>query len=163
MTQRFHRRAWRGRLFGRIALFLMLLVWLGPLYWLVNTAFKYKVQIQSYEPIWLPQPPTMENITWIFRNLDRAALWRSVVVVAISVGFAVLLGPPMAYALSRFRRRINRQLEFWIISTRMMPPAALIMPYYFLLLRVHLLNTEIGLTLLYIAVNLPLTCWIMLA
>ena len=37
------------------------------------------------------------------------------------------------------------------------------MPFYFLLLRTHLLNTELGLVLLYIAVNLPLTSWIMLA
>jgi multiple sugar transport system permease protein len=77
--------------------------------------------------------------------------------------FSVIFGPLMAYALSRFRTRFNRQLESWIISTRMMPPAALIMPFYFIFLRVHLLNNELGLMLLYIAINLPLTSWIMLA
>ncbi len=132
-------------------------------YWLVNTTFKYKAQIQSEAPVWFPRPPTLENLGWVWNNLDFSALDRSLRVVAISVAFAMLFGPLMAYALSRFHTRGNRQVESWIISTRMMPPAALIMPYYFLLLRTHLLNTELGLTLLYIAVNLPLTCWIMLA
>jgi multiple sugar transport system permease protein len=121
------------------------------------------VQIQSDAPVWLPNPPTMENIDWVFSNLDPAALMRSIHVVVASVVFSVIFGPLMAYALSRFPSRYNKQIENWIISTRMMPPAALIMPFYFLFLRVHLLNTELGLTLLYIAVNLPLTSWIMLA
>jgi len=99
----------------------------------------------------------------VWRNVDHAALWRSVHVVAVSLAFSVVFGPLMAYALTRFRTRANAQLESWIISTRMMPPAALIMPFYFLFLRTHLLNTETGVALLYIAINLPLTCWIMLA
>ena len=152
-----------GRIFGRILLGAIMLVWLAPLYWLVNTALKNKAQIQSYAPVWLPSPPTLENLSWVVANLDHAALWRSLHVVAVSVALSVAFGPVMAYALTRFKTRLNRQLENWIISTRMMPPAALIMPYYFLLLRTHLLNTELGLILLYTAVNLPLTCWLMLA
>lgn len=157
------RRPGLGTWLGRLCLTLFLAVWMVPLYWLVNTTFKFKSQIQSDMPVWLPNPPTMINIDWVIHNLDPAALQRSLHVVAISVVFSVIFGPLMAYALSRFPSRYNRQLENWIISTRMMPPAALIMPFYFLFLRVHLLNTELGLTLLYIAVNLPLTSWIMLA
>ena len=157
------RRVGIGTWIGRLFLALFLAVWMVPLYWLVNTTFKFKVQIQSDLPVWLPSPPTMENIDWVFANLDPAALMRSIHVVVLSVLFSVVFGPLMAYALSRFPSRYNKQIENWIISTRMMPPAALIMPFYFLFLRVHLLNTELGLTLLYIAVNLPLTSWIMLA
>jgi multiple sugar transport system permease protein len=157
------RRAGIGTWIGRLCLALFLAVWMVPLYWLVNTSFKFKVQIQSDVPVWLPNPPTMSNIDWVLNNLDPAALMRSIHVVVLSVAFSVLFGPLMAYALSRFPSRYNRQIENWIISTRMMPPAALIMPFYFLFLRAHLLNTQLGLTLLYIAINLPLTSWIMLA
>jgi multiple sugar transport system permease protein len=157
------RRAGIGTWIGRLCLAVFLAIWMVPLYWLVNTSFKFKVQIQSDVPVWLPHPPTMENIDWVLNNLDPAALMRSIHVVVLSVAFSVLFGPLMAYALARFPSRYNRQIENWIISTRMMPPAALIMPFYFLFLRVHLLNTQLGLTLLYIAINLPLTSWIMLA
>jgi multiple sugar transport system permease protein len=163
LPARRRRRAGIGTWLGRLFLTLFLAVWMVPLYWLVNTTFKFKVQIQSDVPVWLPNPPTMENINWVLNNLDPAALMRSIHVVVASVLFSVIFGPLMAYALSRFPSRYNKQIENWIISTRMMPPAALIMPFYFLFLRAHLLNTELGLTLLYIAVNLPLTSWIMLA
>jgi multiple sugar transport system permease protein len=148
---------------GRLALALVIGLWVAPLYWLVNTAFKIKVQIQSPTPVWFPDPVTFENLQWVYDNLDFAAFERSLRVAAISVGVAIVLGPVMAYALSRFRGRWNAQAENWIISTRMTPPAAMIMPFYFLALRANLLNSEIGLTILYIAINLPLTVWMMLA
>jgi multiple sugar transport system permease protein len=152
-----------GAWVGRIALACILAMWIAPLYWLVNTAFKVKVQIQSPAPVWFPNPVTLENMQWVLENLDPSAFTRSLRVVAISVIIAMLLGPTMAYALSRFHTRWNRQIENWIISTRMTPPAAMIMPFYFLALRTDLLNSEFGLIILYIAVNLPLTVWMMLA
>ena len=161
LQQRHH--AWPVQLLGTLALLLGLSVWVAPLYWLANTTFKFKSQIQSDEPVWFPHPITFDNIAWVWANLDHQALYRSIRVVSVSVIVSLIFGPLMAYALSRFATRANRQLENWIISTRMMPPAALIMPLYFLALRTALLNTETGLALLYIAINLPLTCWIMLA
>lgn len=148
---------------GRLLLLLFMLFWLFPLYWLINTTFKFKAQIQSFAPVWFPNPPTMTNINWVLENLERGPLQRSVIAVVVSVGIALLIGPPMAYMLSRIKGRASRELQFWIISTRMLPPAALIMPYYFLLLRVNLHNTETGLILIYTAINLPLVVWIMLA
>ncbi len=155
--------SWPVRLLGTLALLGVLSVWLAPLYWLANTTFKFKAQIQSEAPVWFPHPITFDNIAWVWTNLNHEALYRSIRVVAVSVAVSLVFGPLMAYALSRFHTRANKQLENWIISTRMMPPAALIMPLYFLALRTSLLNTELGLSLLYIAINLPLTCWIMLA
>jgi multiple sugar transport system permease protein len=148
---------------GRILLCLALLVWIGPIYWLVNTAFKVKVQIQSPTPVWFPNPITLENFEWVYDNLDASAFLRSLRVVTLSVAVALLVGPVMAYALSRFKTRFNAQVENWIISTRMTPPAALIMPFYFLALRTSLLNNEFGLTIVYVAINLPLAVWMMLA
>ena len=155
--------SWPVQTAGVVALVLGLSVWLAPLYWLANTTFQYKAQIQSESPVWFPSPITFDNVAWVWANLDHEALYRSLRVVSASVAVSLIFGPLMAYALSRFHTRANRQLENWIISTRMMPPAAMIMPLYFLALRTNLLNTELGLSLLYIAINLPLTTWIMLA
>lgn len=159
----FGTRSRLGTLIGRVLLGLILCVWIGPIYWLVNTAFKLKVQIQSPEPIWFPHPVTLENMQWVFQNLDSSAFFRSLRVVPISVGIALVCGLLMAYALSRFHTRYNGQLETWIISTRMMPPAAMIVPFYFLALQAHLLNSELGLIVVYIAIDLPLVVWMMLA
>ncbi len=148
---------------GTVLLVLVMSFWILPLYWLLNTAFKYKSQIQSYSPVWFPHPITFSNIVWVLNNLDHAAFYRTIRVVGVSVVVSMVFGSLMAFALSRFRSPATRQLENWIISTRMMPPAALITPLYFLGLKTRLLNTDTGLTILYIAINLPLTVWIMLA
>lgn len=152
-----------GMIIGRILLVLALSVWVAPLYWLINTALKIKVQIQSASPVWFPSPVTFENFQWVAENLDQSAFFRSIRVIAVSVGLSLVFGPLMAYSLSRFRTRFNAQIENWIISTRMTPPAAMIMPFYFLALRTGLMNNEFGLIIVYIAINLPLTVWIMLA
>lgn len=152
-----------GLLIGRALLALALVVWIAPIYWLINTAFKVKVQIQSPTPVWFPDPITFDNMQWVYENLDASAFLRSLRVVTVSVGVSLILGPLMAYALSRFHTRWNAQIENWIISTRMTPPAAMIMPFYFLALRTDLLNSELGLIIVYVAVNLPLTVWMMLA
>lgn len=147
--------------YGLLSIFL--LVWAFPLYWIINTAFKYKAQIQSFQPVWLPIPFKTGNFTWIWENLEWSAAVTSAETVLFSLFVAMLFGPAIAYALTRFRTAANKHLAFWIISTRMMPPAALIIPYYFLLLNTNLLNTTLGLALLYSAINLPLATWIMLA
>jgi len=152
-----------GTWIGRVLLVLCLSVWVAPLYWLVNTAFKIKVQIQSPAPVWFPSPVTLDNIQWVLENLDQSAFFRSIRVVFVSVGVALVIDPPMAYALARFRTRFNHQIENWVISTRMIPPAAMIMPFYFLALKTGLMNSEFGLIIVYIAINLPLEIWIMLA
>jgi multiple sugar transport system permease protein len=152
-----------GTWIGRILLILALGIWVGPLYWLVNTAFKVKVQIQSPAPVWFPDPISFENLEWVYENLDQSAFFRSMRVVGASVAVALIFGPLMAYALSRFKNRMTGQLENWIISTRMTPPAAMIMPFYFLALRTGLMNSELGLTIMYVAINLPLAVWIMLS
>lgn len=160
-------RQWkRGRIrraVGPTTLVVCLFLWLFPIYWLVNTSLKLKVQVESSYPVWVPRPLTVTNFRWLIANLNYAALWRSVYVVAITVIVSVAFGSVMAYALARFENRINKHVEFWVISTRMMPPAALIIPYYILLLRSRLLNTGAGLSILYIAINLPLVTWLVLA
>ena len=152
-----------GSLLGRIALFLCVLGWVFPLYWLLNSSLKNKVDVQSATPVWYPRTLTWDNFDWVLNNLERDPLVRSAIVVLVSVGIALIFGPLMAYALSRFKFSKSKDLQFWIITTRMLPPAALIMPYYFLFNRLDLLNTNLGLILLYTTVNLPLTTWIMLA
>lgn len=147
----------------RILLFVFTVVWLSPLYWLLNTAFKYKKEIQSALPVWIPTPIYFGNIIWLLNNVDYGAVERSIIAVASTIAATLVLAPPIAYALSRFRGRANKHIEIWIITTRMMPAAALIVPYYVIFRHLGLLNTGIGLVILYISINLPLMTWILLA
>ena len=63
---------------------------------------------------------------------------------------------PAAYAFSRFRVPLRDDLLFFILSTRMMPPIAVAIPIYLMYREVGLLDSRIGMILLYTAVNLSL-------
>jgi len=147
---------------GRTILGIVLLGWLFPVYWLVLTAVKEKVDIESPNPVWLVRP-VADNFQWLQANFSFDPLFHSLVAVSVSVAVAVLLGAPMAYALARFPFKRRDDVEFWVISTRMLPPEALIIPYYALAIRLHFIGTIGSLTLIYTAVNLPVVVWILLA
>ena len=62
----------------------------------------------------------------------------------------------------RFRRALgNSDVAFWLISQRMLPPVAVVIPIYVLFQRVHLLDTQLALIVTYVATNLPIVVWLM--
>ena len=78
-----------------------------------------------------------------------------------STFLAVFLGTIAAYAFSRFRVPLKDDLLFFILSTRMMPPIAVAIPIYLMYRAIGLLDTHIGMILLYTAVNLSLSVWLL--
>jgi multiple sugar transport system permease protein len=91
--------------------------------------------------------------------------------------FAITLGAPWQIAVvagivlfilllqtigRRFKRSLeNRDIAFWLISQRMLPPVAVVIPIYVLFQRLNLLDTRIALIITYLAVNLPIVVWLM--
>jgi multiple sugar transport system permease protein len=79
-------------------------------------------------------------------------------VVAAGATFAVLA----ATVGRRFRRTLsNRDLAFWIISQRILPPVAVVIPIYVLFQQLRLLDTRTALVITYAATNLPIVVWLM--
>ncbi|HEX3346656.1 MAG TPA: carbohydrate ABC transporter permease [Acetobacteraceae bacterium] len=85
----------------------------------------------------------------------------SLVVGFGSTFLAVLLGTLAAYAFSRFRVPLADDLLFFILSTRMMPPIAVAIPIYLMYRKLGLTDTWVGLILLYTAVNVSLSVWLL--
>ena len=64
--------------------------------------------------------------------------------------------------VGRFKRALgNHDIEFWIISNRIMPPVVAVLPIYIMFQKLHLLDTHIALIATYTAVNLPIVVWLM--
>ena len=78
-----------------------------------------------------------------------------------STFLAVFLGTIAAYAFSRFRIPLKDDLLFFILSTRMMPPIAVAIPIYLMYRAIGLIDTHLGMILLYTAVNLSLSVWLL--
>jgi len=85
----------------------------------------------------------------------------SLVVGFGSTFLAVVLGTLAAYGFSRFRVPLADDMLFFILSTRMMPPVAVAIPIYLMYRQLGLNDTYIGLILLYTAVNVSLSVWLL--
>jgi multiple sugar transport system permease protein len=85
----------------------------------------------------------------------------SVVIAFGSTALSVLLGLMAAYAFSRFRVRGKDDLLFFILSTRMMPPIAVAIPVYLMYRQLGLSDTRLGMIILYTAVNVSLSVWLL--
>ena len=88
-------------------------------------------------------------------------LLNSLVIGFGSTFLAVFLGTLAAYALSRFRVPVKDDLLFFILSTRFMPPIAVAIPIYLMFRQLGLLDSYVGMILLYTAVNVSLAVWLL--
>jgi multiple sugar transport system permease protein len=137
---------------------------LFPFYIIVTTALKSETDIFAWPPVWFFKPTLQSFFNALFVFGGRSALSyviNSVVISAVSTVLAVGLGAMAAYGLVRFSFAGNRQLAFWILSTRFAPPVAFIVPIYLMVQKFGLLDSHIALILIYTAMNLSLVVWIL--
>ena len=85
----------------------------------------------------------------------------SVIVAFSSTIIATVLGVPAAWAYSRFELKAKKDQLFFILSTRFMPPVVVVIPIFLMFRDLALLDTRLGLILVYAAFNLPFTIWMM--
>ncbi|GGL02159.1 N,N'-diacetylchitobiose transport system permease protein [Curtobacterium luteum] len=138
------------------------LVWVFPIYWMVNTAFKPADEVTTLTPIWLPLRPTLENFT---RALTQDGflvyLRNSAIVVVAAVLLSIVVGFLASAALSRFRFRGRRAILVAILFVQMIPSGALLIPLFLSFQSLGLLNSYLGLILAYVASVLPFSIWVM--
>jgi multiple sugar transport system permease protein len=87
--------------------------------------------------------------------------WNSLVIAVGSTLISVGMGVMAAYAFSRFKVPFKDDLLFFILSTRMMPPIAVAIPIYLMYRELGLSDTKAGMILLYSAVNISLSVWLL--
>jgi N,N'-diacetylchitobiose transport system permease protein len=136
------------------------LVMVFPVYWMVSTAFKPGNDVLSYAPQWLPARPTLAN----FRDaIGRPYFWdnvrNSLIVVGAVVVASLVLAFLAAVALAKFRFPGRRAFVVVIFAVQMVPLAALIIPLYIALSRVHQVDRLSGVVITYVAFVLPFCVW----
>ena len=133
---------------------------LVPILWFLSIGFRPRTEIITPEPIYWP---TFSLDAWRLLLADWPIfdyLRNSVVAVAGSVVIDLILGIPAAYSLTRYEYRGRDDIGFYILSTRMMAPAIVAIPIFFLFRNMGLLDSVWALMLIYAAVNLSIVVWI---
>jgi multiple sugar transport system permease protein len=141
------------------------LLWtLVPLVWMLLSSFKNRADVTAATPQVL-FAPTLDNYRGLFTGPNNLApyILHSVLAAGISAVLAVILGALAGYGLSRTTMRGKKHLAFWIISTRMAPIAAVVVPLFLIFRGIGLIDSIPGLVLAYLTFNLPFAIWLMSA
>lgn len=152
-----------GAIFVYLTLALAIFLSLFPFWWMLVTSLKLPVDIFSHVALW-PQQMTFENYYRLFNEFHFGPfLLNSIVVVTASVAVSLAIGTLAAYALARFRLRfgVRRMTLYLVLLVRMLPGILLCVPLYIALAKWGLLNTRLGLILIYAGINTSFVVWMM--
>ena len=139
----------------------ILVIWailvIFPFLWMIMTSFKADLQILT-DPFGWPDAFRWENFerAWTTARIGRYAA-NTLIVMAMSLTGTLLVSALAAYALTRYSFRGNRFIFLLFTAGLMFPMFLGLVPLYFLMQDLHLLNTYHGLALVYIAYSLPFT------
>lgn len=131
-----------------------------PLFWMSIVSLKSGVLILD-PSVWF-FTPTLENYqdAFFYRNiLDY--IKNSFIVVVITTFFSILIGGMAAYGFARFNFKKREDTAFWILSLRMLPPLATVIPFFVMAHLLKVLDTHIVLIICYMLFNIPFTIWMM--
>ncbi len=162
-TQYTGSRRWRPRKVAvNILGIFVSLVWIFPVYWMVNSAMLPNVVLQSLTPTFLPFGGSWDNFVAVFQGgTFFPALGMSVVIALITVVFCLMFAFLAALAISRFRFRGRKSFILAILFIQMLPAEGLFIAQYKMMASVDLLNTVVGVSVLYIAAVVPFTIWML--
>jgi multiple sugar transport system permease protein len=149
-----------------------------PLVWMVLTSIKHVDDTISREPKFIPtlhapsseSSPRFEASADAYRELRTPKgrntsffryLFNSLIIGVCSTAASVALGTAAAYGFSRFNIAGAKDWLFFILSTRFLPPLAVVIPIFLMYRQLNLQNTHLGLIILYTAFNLSLAVWLM--
>jgi len=166
----------------RILIYGALLFWaflcLFPIFWTITTSFKTAVSVTQghlipwidFTPKWIGfrslglSPETIFQISTV-REEFLKRFFNSVITSVSASVLAVILGSLAAYGLSRFQYKLgfvkNSDISFFFLSQMILPPVVLALPFLVLYRELALLDSTIGLVMLYALMVLPIVIWIM--
>lgn len=146
-----------------VALFFITLFFLFPVLWALVTALKQHKDIFTNPPTLLFHP-TLDNFRFVLTNSRYPAFFlNSAVASTVSAFVSTFIAALAAYGFSRFRIPASNDILMWILSLRMMPPMAIVVPFYLMAVATHLYDTRIGLAVVLITVDLPIAVWMLVS
>jgi multiple sugar transport system permease protein len=152
------------RLFIHLAAAVVAVVILTPFGWLLYASVVAQTDLLERPLRWWPSSVSLQRYTQILGGDEaalRSAMLNSLLVAAGTVAVSLVIGILGGYALARLRFPFRRTTLLGFLVTYMLPPISLIIPLYLLMARLGLLDTKIGLMVVYCSLVTPFTLWTM--
>lgn len=147
-----------------ILMFFIAMFSILPIIWMVLAAFKTQGQMFASPPVILPQSFYLGNFKAILTGGSSKLpfLLNSLIVSLVTTFVVMIIAAPAAFGFARMHIRGSEHVEFWVLSTRMMPPIAVLIPIMIIIRNMGLFDSLGGIILPYIAFNLPYAVWMLI-
>jgi multiple sugar transport system permease protein len=156
------------RIFIHVAAVVVALIFLAPFAWLAIASVSSQGDLLSLPLRWIPKHVSFERYHQIFSSHGntifanfRQSLLNSLIVAVCTVAISTVVGVLGAYAFARVRFRFARGTLLAFLATYMVPPIALVIPLYLIMVRLHLLDSKLGLIIVYCSFATPFVLWTM--
>jgi len=140
------------------------LVWaLGPIYWVVVTAFKTSREIYGATPTLFPVIPTLENFEQaLFRSEFPRFVYNSAYVAVAVTIISAVVGALAAYPIARMRFKGKAATARAIVLAYLLPPSLLFIPLFLVIQRLGLIDSKLGLIVAYLTFTVPFCTWMLI-
>ena len=151
---------WQRRPWLMFFVAILVLVVMFPFIWMVQLSLRPADDAMGYNLLFTP---TFEHYValWTDDTEFPQSFMNSVYASVLATVLSLVLGVPAAYSLSRWDFRGKKHISLWILATRMAPPIAFTIPFFLAYRYLGLVDTILGLALIYITFNLALVIWLM--
>ncbi|PNR95844.1 carbohydrate ABC transporter permease [Petrotoga sp. 9PWA.NaAc.5.4] len=141
-----------------------------PIYWTLVTSLSYTSDLTLTTKYWFPPRINFNNYLDIFSPAQgvysaayefRISLLNSLFIALITTIIVLIFGSFAAYSIERLKVPFRKVISYAVVLTQMMPPIVLVIPLYFLFNMLGLLDNKFALIIIYVALNLPFSIWIL--
>lgn len=144
-----------------VLIFFSLLV-LVPVAWMISTSFKTEPETIQIPPTWIPREPTIQAYIRIWKDYPFVTYFKNSLIIVLG---ATLLSTVVScfagYGVTRFNFRGKGSFMTFMLMTQMFPSIMLLIPYYKVLSIYGLMNTHLGMILVYVSFTIPFCSWMM--
>jgi sorbitol/mannitol transport system permease protein len=152
----------RRRLITTLAAWSVALVIFFPVLWMILTSFKTESSAVASPPVLFTAEWTLENYVEVWARSDYPRFfWNSVVIAVGSTLLGLVVAIPAAWAMAFVPGKRTKDLLMWMLSTKMMPAVAVMIPLYLVFLELGLIDTRTELVLALMLMNLPIIVWML--
>jgi multiple sugar transport system permease protein len=172
------------KIFLIIACIFVLVYILSPIYWAINSSFQKEAFLQDRPPHFLLNKEifTLNHYYFLFTGdvaedssvmlqsmytmsgtLVYPSIINSLIIASLVTLINMVIGFPAGHVFARYDFRGKNTSMLFLLATRLLPSISILIPVYMVFLRLNLIDTKLGLILLYSAMTLPFTIWILRA
>jgi sorbitol/mannitol transport system permease protein len=152
----------RRKLITTVAAWSVALLIFFPVLWMILTSFKTEASAVASPPELLGADWTLQNYADVWARSDYPRFFMNSVVISVGstlLGLAIAI--PAAWSMAFVPGRRTKDLLMWMLSTKMMPAVAVLIPLYLIFLRIGLMDTRTGLVIALMLINLPIIVWML--